>query len=127
MNIEYCEKKTMTIKKTLSGLFLSALFALVALFVEFLGAALLNFMGFGWPLHLFLDPGANLYAYLVAHGFYPYSGKLLIDLDFAVKFDLVLDFLFFAWLFFSFPDLPKKWISLKINPGKFERTPSWMK
>jgi hypothetical protein len=117
-----------TIKKALFLLFASVFSAIVALFMEFSCATLLNWIGFGWPAHLLLDPGENFYQFLLAQGFYSYSSNLFSsDMVFAVKLDLVLNFLFFVWFFFSFPDLPSRWIPQRAEPRKSEHQPSWMK
>ena len=85
----------MTIRKALILILVSAFSAIVAFFVEFSCAALLSWVGFGWPVRMLLYPGENLYRYLLSQGFYPHSSKLFIDMIFALKFDLVLNFLLF--------------------------------
>jgi hypothetical protein len=127
MDAEHSEGNTMTIRKALILILVSAFSAIVAFFVEFSCAALLSWVGFGWPVRMLLYPGENLYRYLLSQGFYPHSSKLFIDMIFALKFDLVLNFLLFVWLFFSFPDLPRRLIPLKAEPRKPENQPSWMK
>lgn len=105
----------MTIGKALLQIFWAAAFAPVALLMEFSCAALLNWIGFGWPLHLLLDAGEGLYWQLVKNGFYAYpSGflNLFVGLDFALKLDLTVNFLLFVGLFSSLPELPKRWIPL---------------
>ena len=102
----------MTIATALVRVLLSAFYALLALLLEFLIAGLFNWVGFAWPLRMLLDPGQNLYWFLVERGFYAYSSRLFVDTGFALKFDWVLNFLLFVWLFFSFPSLLKGWSSL---------------
>ena len=117
----------MTIRKALVQLLFSAFFALVALVVEFLFAGFLSRFGFEWPARLLLDPGEHFYQFLLAQGFYPYSSNLFVGTVFALKLDWLVDFLFFVWLFFLFPDLPKKWIPLNVGPKRSERQYFWMK
>ena len=85
---------------------------------EFLFAALLNGIGFGWPLRLLFDPGEKLYLYLLTNGFYSSSNDLLVDMNFALKLDFVVNFLLFVWIFFSFPNLLERWIPAKANLGE---------
>jgi hypothetical protein len=108
-------------------MFLSACCASAALATEFLFAGICNWVGFGQPLRLLLSPGTNLYWLLVKRGFYAYPSGLLIDMGFALKFDLILNFLFFVWLLFSFPDFLQRWSPFKTGLRKLENKYFWLR
>jgi hypothetical protein len=118
--MERPEQRAATIAMFILRLFFSACLALLALVAEFLFAGFFNWLGFAWPLRLLLDPGQNLYSYLVTHGFYGYSDQLLADMIFALKFDFVLNFLLFVWVLFSFPSSIERWIPTITHPKGVE-------
>lgn len=110
----------MKVSTALFRMFLAACCAFFALAAEAILAAFFNWIGFTWPERLLLKPGENLYLFLVEQGFYAYSGQLLVDMVFAVKLDLVLNFLLLVWIFFSFPGLLERWNPVKVSPQKLD-------